>query len=291
MTPDRRTPSESRRTGVVTGSAGTLGRALAVRLARRGFRLALVDLNEAANRETLVAVEAAGGAGELAAIDVASPDDWRALGERLRAAWPRLDWLVNCAGIAGAGHVGEFPLDDWRRLVDVDLMSVVYACHTLVPWLKETGRGTRIVNVASFAAFGCLPEMAAYNVAKAGLVALSETLRTELAPAGVGVSVACPGFFRSGLLDRAKMCSDEQRDFARQQTDKARRTADDVADEILAGVDQGRFYLVPKGRVRWIWRLKRWFPEWFLGRVTAMYLDGERKKAAEKKAAENKTTP
>jgi len=133
--------------------------------------------------------------------------------------------------------------------------------------------------------------MAAYNVAKAGIVALSETLRSELAPAGVGVSVACPGFFRSGLLDRARMCSDGQREFAREQTDKARRTADDVADEILAVVDRGRFYIVPKGRVRGIWRLKRWFPEWFLGRVTAIYLAGERKIAAEKKAAENKTAP
>jgi len=279
------------RTGVVTGSAGALGRALAVRLARRGYGLALVDLDEGANRESLRLVEAAGGRGWTETLDVAAPDAWRALGERLRAGWPRLDILVNCAGIAGAGHVGEFPLDDWRRLVDVDLMSAVYACHTLVPWLKQSGRGAHIVNVASFAAFGCLPEMAAYNVAKAGLVALSETLRSELAPACVGVTVACPGFFRSALLDRAKMCSDEQRDFARQQTDKARRTADDVADEILRGVDRGKFYVMPGRRVRMIWRLKRWFPEWFLGRVTAMYLDGERKKAAEKKAAEHKTTP
>jgi NAD(P)-dependent dehydrogenase (short-subunit alcohol dehydrogenase family) len=273
------------RTGIVTGSAGALGRALAVRLARRGYDLALVDIDESSNRETLRLVEAAGGRGRTETLDVAAPDQWAALAERLRAVWPRLDRLVNCAGIAGAGHVGEFPLDDWRRLVDIDLMSAVYACHTLVPWLKATGRGTYIVNVASFAAFGCLPEMAAYNVAKAGLVALSETLRTELAPAGVGVSVACPGFFRSTLLDKAKMCSDDQRRFAREQTDRARRTADDVADEILAGVERGRFYLVPKGRVRMIWRLKRWFPEWFLGRVTAMYLDGERKKAEQNQQA------
>jgi short-subunit dehydrogenase len=111
-------------------------------------------------------------------------------------------------------------------------------------------------------------------------VALSETLRSELAPAGVGVSVACPGFFRSGLLDRAKMCSDDQREFARKQTDEARRTADEVADDILTGVDRGKFYLVSKGKARHIWRLKRWFPEWFLGKVAAIYLDGERKKAA-----------
>jgi NAD(P)-dependent dehydrogenase (short-subunit alcohol dehydrogenase family) len=283
MNAELRAADDGRRTAVVTGSAGTLGRALAVRLARRGYQLALVDLDDARNRETLSLVEAAGGSGRLEPLDVASPDDWRALHDRLRAAWPRLDMLVNCAGIAGAGHVGEFPPEDWRRLLDVDLMSVVYACHTLVPWLKEGGRSAYLVNVASFAGFGCLPEMAAYNVAKAGVIALSETLRAELAPAGVGVSVVCPWFFRSGLLERAKMCSDDQKEFARKAMDNARGTADEVADDVMRAVDKRRFYVVQAGLALRYWRLKRLLPEWFLGKVSQQYLQGEIKKRFQKR--------
>src|SRR6185369_6742508 len=188
-----------RRNAIVTGSAGTLGRAIAVRLARDGWRIALADLNDDGNRETAAAVAAAGGEARCERLDVTDAAAWRALVERLRAEWSQLDLLVNNAGIAGAGRVGVMSLDDWRQIVDVDLWGVIYGCHTCIGWLQENAARPHVVNIASFAGFASLHEMGAYNVAKAGVISLSETMRMDLAARHVGVTVVCPTFFPSGL--------------------------------------------------------------------------------------------
>lgn len=251
-----------RRTAIVTGSAGGLGRALAVRLARDGYRLALVDVNDEGNRETASAVAAAGGDSRCEHVDVTEAEQWQALCDRLRVDWPRLDLLVNNAGIAGAGDVGDFPLNQWRRMLDVNLHAAILGCHTFAPWLKEQGVG-HVVNVASFAAFACLPGMAAYNVSKAGVLALSETLRIEWAPHGVGVTAVCPGFFPTQLLRAAYMHTERQREFAEQAMRGSRISPDDVAAAILDAVARNKPYAILPRRARIFWRLKRFVPTWF----------------------------
>jgi len=264
-------PVDRRKTALVTGSAGTLGRAFAVALARRGYFVALVDLNEAENRETLGLVEAAGGAGLCRSYDVCSADDWRALHDELRSLRPQLDLFVNSAGVAGAGEFGRYSLDDWQWLLDTNLKSVVVGCHTFVDWLKQNAGGAHIINVASIAGFAALPTMAAYNVSKAGVVALSETLRIELAPARVGITVVCPGFFRSGLLERARMTTQAERDFTEKAMSESRFTADDVAAAALEGVDRNEPYVILPRRARSLWRFKRWFPNAYLGYITKRF--------------------
>lgn len=270
--------ADDRRTAVVTGSGSGLGRALCVRLAREGRRLALVDVDEAANRETLRLVEAAGGEGRLETFDVASPADWRTFHDRLRTDWPHVDLLVNNAGVAGSGDVGTFSLDDWHWLLAVDLNSVVYGCHTFVEWLKLNPRGAHVVNVASFAAFACLPGMAAYNVAKAGVVALSETLRIELSKTAVGVSVVCPEFFATGLLAAARMNTPDQRRYAEEEMRRSCISAEVVAEAILQAVARRRFYVVEGRHARRIWRFKRFLPDAFLRMVERRYQEPDGKK-------------
>ena len=90
------------------------------------------------------------------------------------------DLLVNNAGIGGSGEVGRFSLESWRQLLEVNLFGGVMGCHTMVEWLKANPRGAHLMNTASFAAMAAAPSMAAYNVAKAGMLALSETLYGEL---------------------------------------------------------------------------------------------------------------
>ncbi|MBL9094835.1 MAG: SDR family NAD(P)-dependent oxidoreductase [Planctomycetaceae bacterium] len=253
-----------RKTAVVTGSAGTLGRAFAVRLARAGWFVACVDVNEAENRETLRQVVEAGGEGFCAACDVREPAEWRALHDHLRAARPSLDLLVNNAGVAGAGEIGQFPLDDWQWVLDTNLRSVIVGCHTFADWLRENPAGARVINVASLAAFAALPSMGAYNVAKAGVLALSETVRTEWAETKVGVTVVCPGFFASGLVTAARMMTEEQRNFTQRSMDAAGFTADDVAAAALRASERGRMYVVLPRRAHILWWLKRWFPRLYL---------------------------
>jgi NAD(P)-dependent dehydrogenase (short-subunit alcohol dehydrogenase family) len=260
-----------RRSAIVTGSAGALGRAVAVRLARDGWRIALADVDDDGNRATATAVAAAGGEPRCERLDVADAVAWRDLVDRLKADWPQLDLLVNNAGIAAAGRVGEMSLDDWRHVVDVDLWGAVYGCHTCVEWLKQNPAGSHVVNVASFAGFAALPEMAAYNTAKAGVIALSETMRTELAAERVGVTVVCPGFFASGLGRLARMQTQSQRDFMDEAMRNARIAADDIAAAIVEAVARNRPYVVLPARARRFWLLKRLFPEFFLRRVLKLY--------------------
>jgi NAD(P)-dependent dehydrogenase (short-subunit alcohol dehydrogenase family) len=261
------------RYAVVTGSADGLGRAMAVRLAGEGWHLALVDLDDEGNRETLAAVRAAGGEGRCERFDVGELQAWRDLHDRLRAEWPRLDLLVNNAGVGGSGEVGKFPIDDWRWLIGTNLMGVVYGCHTMVDWLKENeGRGG-IINVSSIASKLSLPCMAAYCSAKAGVEKLSESLRVELSKYGVGVTVVFAGFFQSGLMKRARMTTQFEHDFSKLSMQYSKITADDVARETLRAAARGQFSVIVVSRkIRFFYWLNRLFPRVFMKYVTRQWL-------------------
>lgn len=263
--------SDRPRTAIVTGAAGGLGRALAVRLARDGWSLVLADIDDEGNRATAAAVQAVGGRADTERLDVADCAQWQALHDRLRAALPNLDLLVNNAGIAAAGEVGEMPLDRWRRVLDVNLSGVIHGCHTFVPWLKRNPAGAHVVNVASFAAFASFPEMAAYNVTKAGVVALSETMRAELAADRVGVTAVCPGFFATGLARNALMQYESQREFTEEMMRTSPITADQVAAAIVRAVAANEPYVILPARARRYWFMKRFFPKYFLRQIARRY--------------------
>ena len=223
----------------------------------------LADIDEQGNQETAALAHEAGGKAEAVLLDVGDADAWHALAERLRTEWSQLDLLVNNAGVAGQGDVGEFPLDDWQWLLGATLHGTIYGCHTMVPWLKENPRGAHIINTASVASFVSAPSMAAYSVAKAGVVSLSETLYGELLPHNVGVTVVCPAFFQTRILARGKFRNDAQLQIAQQYTDNARLSADAVASAAIRAMHRKRLYVVVRHRARWCWRVKRLFPAWF----------------------------
>ena len=262
------------RTAIVTGSASGLGRAIAVRLARDGWRLALADVAEAPNRETLALVERAGGSGQCERLDITNLDDWLALRERLQRQWTQLDLLVNNAGIAGSGEVGGFPIEEWRRLLDVDLMGAVYGCHVFMEWLKNHPHRSHIINTASLAAFTAAPTMAAYNVAKAGVVALSETLYAEVKQHRVGVSVLCPGFFSTNLLSQGHFSSEEEKNFAQRMMEKSAFDAEYVANLAVEAISRRRLHVVVGRKARWFWRIKRWFPSIYMKLLASGYAKG-----------------
>jgi NAD(P)-dependent dehydrogenase (short-subunit alcohol dehydrogenase family) len=255
--------SESPRNGILTGAAGMLGRALAVRLARDDWQLALTDRDQNGLSETLAAVEAAGGQGFCELLDVTDGAAWQNLCERLRARWSQLDLLVNNAGVCGAGGVGEFPLDDWRWVLDTNLHGPIYGCHTFVPWLAEHPETAYVLNVASVAGLLSPPTMGAYNVAKAGLIALSETLYHELRPRGAGVTVVCPGFFPSNLIPGGRFSSADLRTRADKPSAAARLSAPWVADRAIRAMYRRKLYVVDGLRARLLWRFKRLLPGLF----------------------------
>jgi NAD(P)-dependent dehydrogenase (short-subunit alcohol dehydrogenase family) len=248
------------RTALVTGAASGLGRALAILLARAGWQIALADVNDAGLAETLRQVEAAGGRGRAEHLDVTKPEEWQSLCRRLQADWPVLDLLVNNAGVACAGEVGAFPLEDWRWAIETNLLGAIFGCHACIEWLKQNPGRAHIVNVASIAAALAAPGMAPYSVSKAGVLTLSETLYVELAPHGVGVSVVCSGFFASDLVAKGRFQGDRERQAAENFTLAARITADDVARAIVRAIAGRKLYVVLPARARLLWRLKRLLP-------------------------------
>jgi len=248
-------PREPR--ALVTGAGSGLGAALCAALAERGAHVVAADLD--LDAATAIAARCgprvhpiACDVADLASVERLADDTERLLGG--------LDLLVNNAGVAVAGEVGEVPIADWRWVLDVNLWGVIHGCHVFVPWLRAQGRG-HVLNVASAAGLLSPPKMAPYNTSKAAVVALSETLCADLAGDGVGVTVLCPTFFPTNLTRSPRTAVDERlRRAALRLVERGSWTAEAVARAALAGVDAGALHVTPQLDGRWLWRLKRLAP-------------------------------
>ncbi len=261
---------------IVTGAANGLGRVFCHQLAqqRRGWHIVAVDLDAAGAAETLAQCERlASASGDVVEMDVTDAAEWQALRERLQRAWPRLDVLVNNAGVCLAAEVGDGDLAAWRRLTEVNYFGVLNGCHTMTPWLKASTRAAppshrapAVINVASVAGYLPLPAMGAYCASKAAVLALSEAMHAELRRHGVRVTVVAPGFFRTGLLDRGEFATQRHRAQAERLTQRATFTADDVARAALRAADRGALHVILGRRARMFCRWRRLAP-WSLQRL------------------------
>ncbi|HXW10994.1 MAG TPA: SDR family NAD(P)-dependent oxidoreductase, partial [Steroidobacteraceae bacterium] len=227
----------------VTGAASGLGFAMAECLARDGWSLGLLDLSTE-RLEQAVSDLRRSGARDVTGFpgDVASPSVVAGAMGDFVARHGGLDVLVNNAGVAVAGAVELTAVEDWRWIVDINLLGVVWGCRAALPVLKRQGQGL-VLNVASSAGFAAAPQMAAYNVTKAGVIALSETLVTELAGTGLQVSVAMPGFFRTHLLDEMRAPPEENR-LAHQLMDHSGHDPAEAAIVLLGAAAAGQTWIV-----------------------------------------------
>jgi NAD(P)-dependent dehydrogenase (short-subunit alcohol dehydrogenase family) len=249
---------------VITGAGSGLGRALCLELARYQARILVSDRDLPSAEETARRVEQAGGKALVQACDVTKAEEVEALAETAFSQLEGVDLLVNNAGVACSGEVGELPLSEWKRVLDVNLWGVIYGCHVFAPRLRKQGSG-HILNIASAAGLLSVGYLAPYNVSKAGVVSLSETLHLELKPAGVGVTVACPTFFRSNIAAASAPYTDPKlNQVGNRLVDHARVEPDTVARKLLRAVARGALYALPIADGRWAWRLKRLSPDAFL---------------------------
>jgi NAD(P)-dependent dehydrogenase (short-subunit alcohol dehydrogenase family) len=231
-----------------------------VELARRGARLVVSDIDLETARATakeLGPIEA-----HAVRCDVGRLEQVQALCAEADRLLGGTDLLVNNAGVGGGGRVGEIPVEDWDWLLRIDLWGPIYGCHVFVPRFRQQGSG-HILNVASAAGLLSAPMMAPYNVAKAGVIALSETLRGELFDEGIGVTVLCPTFFQTNILNAARGGGEQMMEVARKLMADAKLTAADVARMAVDGVESSALYVVPQQDGRWMWRAKRLLPQRF----------------------------
>ncbi|MGW7542298.1 SDR family NAD(P)-dependent oxidoreductase [Streptomyces sp. NPDC054770] len=235
---------------LVTGGASGLGAALASRYAARGDRVLVTDL----------AAEVPVPAGACyQRLDITSTQDWAAARARVRREFGGLDVLINNAGIAAGGRLDRVDDAHWRRVLDVNVLGTVNGCRTFAPLLKTQGHG-HIVNVASLAGLVHPAAMSSYDASKAAVVALSESLRHELGPWGVGVTVVCPSFFRTNLAASLGGEDPLMDEVAAKLISRAPLGAEEVAVRVLKGVDARRFLVLPDRSARiayWTKRLAR----------------------------------
>jgi NAD(P)-dependent dehydrogenase (short-subunit alcohol dehydrogenase family) len=196
-------------------------------------------------------------------VDVADAADVERLAEDVFAAEGGADLLFNNAGVGHAGEVGDTPLADWQRVLDVNLGGVVHGVSAFVPRLLAQGRPATIVNTASMAGLLPMPGMVPYSTSKAAVVGLSEALDGELSGRGIRVLALCPGIIATDIV----RTSVTRGDWARRQERLTRLYAtrgtspDVVARAALDAVARGRVIIpTPRTQVSPMWLLKRVAP-------------------------------
>jgi NAD(P)-dependent dehydrogenase (short-subunit alcohol dehydrogenase family) len=265
---------------VVTGAGSGLGRALALELADRGAAVVASDIDSSTADQTAELIRQRGARGESVACDVTDRDAVFALVDETEQRLGGVDLIANNAGVAVGGPFEEISMEDWRWAVDINLWGVIYGCQAAIEKMRPQGRGY-ILNVASAAGLVSPPALAPYNVTKTGVVSLSETLYAEYKSAGINVSVLCPTFFRTNIVEAGRGATTEK-DEAQiiKWMERSKVQAPDVAKEAVDALRDGRLYVQPMRDGRMAWRLKRTAPQRFydsLSRAHEKYLRGRRK--------------
>lgn len=267
---------------LITGAGSGLGKSLALLFAQKGWRVAVADINLPGAEQTVADITKAGGQAFALPIDVTSDASWAQTIARLKQEWGGVDVLINNAGVASAGTVEDSPLEQWQWIININLLGCVRGSRAVIPLMKAQQSG-HIVNIASFAGIANPPAMASYNATKSAVISLSETLRFELFQDQIGVSVACPSFFKTALMKTSEQQAPSTGSSTAPQMERivnklmntATVTADDVAADIYDAVIRNRFLVITHPDAKQRYHLKRIAPELYFKmaqKVTAKFL-------------------
>jgi NAD(P)-dependent dehydrogenase (short-subunit alcohol dehydrogenase family) len=247
---------------VVTGAASGIGRATALAFARERCKLVLCDRDEqglhAVEREVAPHVDHV----EWHRVDVASRDAMRAFADDVHGRFAAVDVLVNNAGVGQSGGMLDTSLEDWEWTLGVNLWGVIHGCHFFVPKMVEAGKGGHVVNVSSVFGIFAPPGSIAYCTSKFGVFGLSESLRAELHPHGIGVSTICPGMIDTNIVKTGRYteATASRRDEVVRTFEQRGHSPDVVARAILSAVKHNRA-VVPAAPEAWaVWYAKRFLP-------------------------------
>lgn len=242
---------------VVTGAGSGIGRATAHAFAAAGARVVAADIDEGAAKHTVDEIGARGGEAHVYRVDVADPDGMERFAAYVRDTFGTPDVVVNNAGIGLAGSLLSTSEDDWARIRSVNLDGVYRGCRLFGRQMAERGEGGHLVNIASLSAFLPTAELPAYSAIKAAVLQLSECLRVDLAPLGIGVSAICPGVVNTAIprnteyVGMTRAAADELRETGSRAFERRGYPPERVAQAILRAVlhDRPVVPVTPETRV------------------------------------------
>ncbi|MFT4048342.1 MAG: SDR family NAD(P)-dependent oxidoreductase [Solirubrobacterales bacterium] len=190
---------------VVTGAGSGIGRSTAILLGKLGARVYAADLNGAAAIETAGTINSNGGEASGHTLDVTDAEAVATFAQEVFAEAGRVDILHNNAGIGHAGPLVDTPLEDWRKVLEVNVFGVINGLDAFVPKMVEQGGGGHIVNTASMAGLTASAGMAPYCTSKFGVVGMSLALDAELKSKGIRVTALCPGVIDTAIVEQSTM--------------------------------------------------------------------------------------
>ena len=247
------------RVAVVTGAASGIGLALAERFAAEGMKVVMADIEAGALATASEALRRQGAAVLATRVDVSRPEDVERLADETYKAFGAAHVVCNNAGVAVIGAVHEHTLADWQWVINVNLWGVIHGVRTFLPRMLAGGDEGHFVNTASMAGLTTAQFMSVYDVTKHGVVALSESMYKELTVTGapIGVSVVCPGLIDTKIMrssrNRPESLAEEGKTgpmaqaFGQALSDRLAGgyPPSEVANQVIAGIREGRFYIVP----------------------------------------------
>ncbi|MEM8917264.1 MAG: SDR family NAD(P)-dependent oxidoreductase [Pseudomonadota bacterium] len=241
------------KTAFVTGGASGLGLAMAKSMAARGAKLMLADVDEVKLEEAGSRLKADGYDVATCVCDVADAQSVQAAADATIQAFGAVHIVINNAGVALGGQAGQTALEDWKWIVDINLMGVVHGVETFLPLIRQNGEGGHIVNVASMAGLAASAAMGPYHATKFAVVGYTESLQQEMAGSNIGVSVLCPAWVSTDIhkssLDRPGQTESREEAMADPAFQQIKAvveggiSADIVGEYVADCVEANRFYI------------------------------------------------
>lgn len=250
---------------LITGGATGLGQAIALKWAEKwvnkdkDISICIADINQERGDKTVDMLCAQGANAFYVHCDITSDNDVNTLAQIIETHWGGVDYVFNNAGVATGGSLLDETIDQWQWVFNINVLGMVRVSRALLPLMRKQGSGY-FINVASQAGLTPIPYMGSYNAVKAAVVSFSETMKLELAPDNINVSVVCPSFFKTNLDESMRSNNPASHKMINKFFAKADMTKEKVAESIYQQVGQGKFLILTHKLGKRAFLLKKLLP-------------------------------